>query len=385
MTRHAGADKNRILFIVPTLCRAGAETQLIDLVNSLDSRDFEKTLVVFERNIDQLDRLDEQNIAFHHYIRAHKYDFSMARKIARLIDENNIDVIHCTLQKSLLVGWLAVRFARTKPKLVIAIHTTVNVAWKPEFFDQVLYRWLVGLCGRVIFVCQAQAEYWKAKYPSSLRNKAAVIYNGVDLDYFHRQPFLGQGRELRREQSVAAGAAVITCIAGFRREKGHRYLIEAFARLEGDSYLLLAGDGPLRTEMEKFAKQKNVDDRVRFLGEVKDVRPLLAATDVFVLASTAVETFSMAMLESMAMEVPTIVTDIGGLREAVVPGETGELLAPAAPEQLADALQRYIGDRQLLRKMGEIARERVQERFSKDAMTHATAEILNEVSGRHVL
>jgi glycosyltransferase involved in cell wall biosynthesis len=88
----------------------------------------------------------------------------------------------------------------------------------------------------------------------------------------------------------------------------------------------------------------------------------------------------MAMLESMAMEVPVIVTDIGGLREAIVPGETGELVKPAAPAELAEALRRCIGDRHGLRAKGIRARERVRELFSREAMTHATAQLLDEVA-----
>jgi len=368
-----------VLFIVPSLRRAGAETQLVDLANGLDATRFDKSLVVFERNIDQLGRLNQDEVEFHHCLRTGKYNFLFVRNIAALIDKKEIDVIHCTLQISLLVGWLAARLARRKPKLVVAIHTTVNVTRRSEYFDQLLYRRLLNRCERVIFVCHAQAEYWKGKYPS-LADHATVIYNGVDSQYFSREPFEARGAELRRAQAVPADAVVIACIAGFRPEKGHRYLIDAFSRLEGEPYLFLAGDGPLRTEIGDYVKLMNLVDRVRFLGEVTDVRPVLAATDVSVLASTEVETFSMAMLESMAMEVPVVVTDIGGLKEAIVPGETGGLVKPAAPAELADVLRRSIGDPDEIRAKGIRARERVRALFSREAMTRATAQLLDEVA-----
>jgi len=368
----------RVLFLVPTLRRAGAETQLVDLANRLDPARFDKTLVAFERNIDQLDRVDRAQIAFYNYVRAHKYDFSMVKRIAELIDRSDIDVIHCTIQISLLVGWLATRLAKRRPKLVVAIHTTVNVNRKFELFDQLLYRWLIGSCERVIFVCWAQAEYWGARYPS-VREKSVVIYNGVDLSYFDPDMFRARGVELRRTLSIPEQSPVLACVAGFRPEKGHRFLIEAVAALQERPYLVLAGDGPLRLEVERLARQHGIADRVRFLGEVRDVRPLLAAANISVLASTAVETFSIAMLESMAMEVPMVATDIGGLGEALVSGETGELVPPGDAGELARVLKQILADPGRLKEMGRKCREQVRERFSTDAMARVTENVLGEV------
>ncbi len=374
-----GNNKKNVLFLVPTLGRGGAEAQLIDLVNNIDSTQFNKTLVVFDKNIDQVEQVDKQSIDFHHIARSSKYDFSIFRKIANLIDEKKIDVIHSTLQISMLVAKISVFFSKNKPKIIVVIHTTVNVTKKYELADRLLYRYLMRRCQRVIFVCKKQAQYWGKKYPEITR-LSTVIYNGIDIDFFNRVDHIAQGELLKRKLNIPNMAPVICCIAGFRKEKGHQYLIDAFSSLPIDTYLLLVGDGVTRLGIETLVNEKKLTDRVIFLGELADVRPVLATTDVTVLASTAVETFSMAMLESMSMEVPMVATDIGGLSEAIIPEETGDLVPPKDVDALAKALLPYVNKQEHIASLGKNARALVIDKFSKDTMVKATEKILADAT-----
>ncbi|HHJ35543.1 MAG TPA: hypothetical protein ENJ87_07240, partial [Gammaproteobacteria bacterium] len=106
--------KIKSLFLVPSLRRAGAETQALDLVNGLDNSLFEKHLFTFHRVLEQLDRLDRDHIQFYNYPRRYKFDLAPIRQMAQLIDREKIDVIHCTLQFSLLLAWLARLLSRRK-------------------------------------------------------------------------------------------------------------------------------------------------------------------------------------------------------------------------------------------------------------------------------
>ncbi len=375
----ASHNKTNVLFLVPTLGRGGAETQLIDLVNNIDSTQFEKTLVVFDKNIDQVERVDKQNVNFHHIARISKYDLSIFRKIAVVIDENKINIIHCTLQISMLVAQISVLFAKNKPKIMVVIHTTVNVTKKYELADRLLYRYLMKRCQRIIFVCKNQAQYWGKKYPE-IKRLSTVVYNGIDIEFFNRDNYISQGVLLKRRLSIPDMAPVICCIAGFRKEKGHQYLVDAFSRLPIDTYLLLVGDGVMRPDIETLVNEKKLTDRVVFLGELSDVRPVLAATDITVLASTAVETFSMAMLESMSMEVPMIATDIGGLSEAIIPEETGDLVPPKDVDALAKALLRYVYKKEHIASLGKNARALIVDKFSKETMVKETEKILADTT-----
>jgi glycosyltransferase involved in cell wall biosynthesis len=115
------------------------------------------------------------------------------------------------------------------------------------------------------------------------------------------------------------------------------------------------------------------------LGNVSDVRPVFAASDVSVLSSIAVESFSIAMLESMAMEVPVIASDIGGLREAIQPGSTGFLVPPGEPDRLSEAIRKAVEDRAGTAKMGKNARLLVARRFTTSTMVAETQKVLSDV------
>jgi glycosyltransferase involved in cell wall biosynthesis len=356
----------RALFVVPGAGRGGAERQLVDLVNGLDDRRFARTFVVLGEALEDTRRLELPADDVITLPRRGRYDLSPLWRLAKLIDDRRIDVVHCTLQFAYLFGYAASRLSKRRPAVVAVLHTTVNVSARQEWQDRLLYRWLLARAASVVFVCRAQRDHWFARSPALERN-GVVIYNGVDPDHFTPEASRTQGAELRRQLGIGDGDLVLCCIAGFRPEKGHGDLVTALARLPGRCHLLLAGDGPTRAAVAAQAADAGVAERVHFLGNVDDVRPVLAAADLSVLASTAVETFSMAMLESMAMGVPVIASRIGGLAEAVEPGVTGALFAPGDVDGLVAGVETCAAPDRLPR-LGRIARARVLDQFTEAAM-----------------
>lgn len=371
-------NKTRILFIIPALGRGGAETQVVDLINHLDHDRFDIRLVAFNPYLDQLDRLNIDSDKFFHLLRKKKLDFSVISKIARLIDEHEIDVVHCTMQFALLMGWLALRRSQRKPQLMAAIHTTKNVMLKTELLDRFVYRWILRDCCKVVFVCHTQADYWASKFPE-LKDKSDVVYNGVDARKYSVDAVAGRDLELRQKLGISETAPILSCIAGFRREKGHALLIDAFHQADlPDAVLVLAGDGLLRPQLEQQVADLELESRVVLAGKMSDVRPLLSASRLSILASTAVETFSIAMLESMAMQVPVLATNIGGLREAITPGETGDLLEPGNVEEMSEKVRSLMSDAAKCEQMGTNARALVIEKFRNEEMAAQMERLFND-------
>lgn len=370
----------KVLFIVPSLMRAGAETQLIDLINGLPKEEFGKYLLSFESGLDQLSRVNQNEVVFVHVPRRYKYDLAVAKAIATLIDEEQIVTVHCSLQISLFMGWLGIRLAKRKPALMVTVHTTLNRSFREEAFDWLLYQWLMRSCDKVLFVCRSQATHWQQKFPF-LKSRAVVVHNGINAEYFRREPFEEAGRKLREELAIPTNAVVLCHVAAFRPEKGHDVLLAGFVdvlRNHPNTYLLFAGDGPLRASIELHVRQKQLDGHIRFLGSIADVRPLLAGSAISIVPSTA-ETFSMAMLESLAMEVPVIATAVGGSSEAVQDGRTGLLVPPWDVTALVLAIERLIVDDDTRKKMGQMGRALIKERFTQRGMRAATSEVLKSV------
>ena len=164
--------------------------------------------------------------------------------------------------------------------------------------------------------------------------------------------------------------------------KLHSVLIDAISRIKAEGYscrLLLAGRGKLEQALRDQVSTLNLGGSVEFLGLLSDVRAVLAASDCMLLVSEA-ETFSMAMLEAMAMEVPVITTSVGGASEAINDGVTGLLIQPNDVDQLVDKIKEVLDDDKRRIAMGVAARIVVVNNFTVDNMIAVSAESLRAVA-----
>lgn len=371
----------KCLIVVPSLIRAGAETQAVALANGLSLRGHAVHLCSFERQLDQRDRL-LASIQFHHVPRKSKFDLALVAAISKIIDRENIDVVQGILQYAVLIAWLAARRSKQNPPVVAAIHTTLNRGIKQELQERLLYRRVLKQLSALIFVCENQRRHWLRKHPD-LKSLSRVVHNGIDPARFRRSEHLKSAQQLRADLGIPNSAFVITCVAAFRPEKGHQILIEAFSRLPTGAYLLLAGDGSERPGIEFATRTAGMSDRVHFLGTVEDIRPVIVASNVTVLPSTA-ETFSMAMLESMALEVPMIASRVGGLDEAIVHGESGLLSQVGDREDLGRCMRVLLNDPDMVTRMGIASAKTIRAKFSVDRMVSGNLRVLEAVlRGKH--
>jgi len=160
-----------------------------------------------------------------------------------------------------------------------------------------------------------------------------VIPNFVNL----REYFPSDGRPPEFSCIAPHDAKVVTHISNFRPVKRVPDVIRIFAKIHDrvPSVLVLAGDGPQRPDAEAEAERLGVTERVRFLGKVDAVADLLRAADLYLLPSAS-ESFGLSALEALACGVPVVASDVGGLPEVVVDGETGALVTPGNIDGMAD-------------------------------------------------
>jgi glycosyltransferase involved in cell wall biosynthesis len=220
-----------------------------------------------------------------------------------------------------------------------------------------------------VYVSEKQREYWRSK---GLAGKAdSVIHNGVDLERFRDRSDSSQREALRAQCGFSASDLLIGICAALRPEKAHRDLLLALARLRErgiSSKALMVGDGPERAAIERTIAALNLSGSTFITGFKDDVRPYLAICDVVVLTSHAIETFSIAALEAMAMGKPLVLTRIGGAEEQVISGKNGFLYEPGDIEALTDKLAalQLASTRE---RLGAASRERVASLFSERRMT----------------
>jgi glycosyltransferase involved in cell wall biosynthesis len=172
----------------------------------------------------------------------------------------------------------------------------------------------------------------------------------------------------------------VGCVARLSPEKNHATLLVAFAELRRarpDAHLTLIGDGALRAALEMQAARLGLGRAVTFAGTRRDVPALLAAFDVFALASLT-EGISLTLIEAAAAGLPLVATRVGGNAEVVRDGETGLLVPPGSPAALTSALS-AIAARPDRSEMGRRGRARVIEHFGADRMARSYNDLYAEL------
>jgi glycosyltransferase involved in cell wall biosynthesis len=197
-------------------------------------------------------------------------------------------------------------------------------------------------------------------------SRLTVVPNGVDTDFF--QPGKNGGKD---------GKTVLLSVARLVPDKDHDTMLAAFSQLterHPGAELWLVGNGPRRETLEHKVLDLGLTGRVKFLPVAKDIRHLYHQADVFVLSSVN-EALPNVILEAMAAGLPVVATRVGGLPEAVVPGDTGLLVDPRDVNGLAAALGSLLDDPETRRNLGRRGRERVLEQFSFEAMVSRHEEV----------
>jgi N-acetyl-alpha-D-glucosaminyl L-malate synthase BshA len=207
-----------------------------------------------------------------------------------------------------------------------------------------------------------------------------VIPNFIDTDRFVRQD-----KEHFKQALCPNGEKVIVHISNFRPVKNAKQVVEVFSRLRDDLHvkLLLVGDGPDRVPTERKARELGVYDDIRFLGKQDPVEEILSIADVFLMPSGS-ETFGLAALEAMACEVPVVASDVGGLPELIVHGETGFLCPLDDIEEFTECTRVLLTDDDLHSEMAAAARQRAVETFDIDRVVPLYEDYYERVRGAAV-
>lgn len=362
-----------VLFVLPSLGMGGAERQIIDLANGMSGELFNTYLFTFNKELDQLERLNREKVKFYNHPRKYKYDFSPSRQIAEIVNNENIDIIHCTNQISFLYGLMGKIKAKKKPKLITTIHTTINRNLKNEIFDRFLYAPLMLFCNVIITVCYNQRKHWNQKFPF-LAKKFVTIHNGIDMNDFFDSMSEEKKKELKTSLGIKDEEFSTGIVAAFRPEKGHEYALRAL-KLITDSKrkakLLLIGDGEKHNYLKSLGDRLSISKNIIWLGYKKDPRPYISICDA-ILSPSFAESFPYAIIEALAMGKIVIVTDVGGSSEIIRDGFNGFLIKPKDFASLAEIWNKIIDQEDLRKRLSINTRESVVKRFTISEMVSKT-------------
>lgn len=298
-------------------------------------------------------------------------DLRMVPRVAQVFHQFRPDVLHTHMQ-TLKYGLPALAL---RPRCRV-VHTVHTIAGTEDRYSKAFQR--IAFQAGVVPVAIGEAV------GASLRTLYGlpfdrVIPNGIPVSNFVESA--GARDAMRVSLNIPALGPVFVAVASLRPEKNHQALLRAFAseRLrDAGAHLLLAGDGELRRDLEEQARTLVIQDRVHFLGVRSDVSCVLAAADIFVLASRR-EGNPLSVMEAMAAGKPIIATAVGCLPE-MVPESAGRLVAPGDVGALEGAMAQLASDLPLARALGRAAAQVARERFDAASMAKAYEELYAHVA-----
>jgi glycosyltransferase involved in cell wall biosynthesis len=344
--------------------QSGVPHHVLDLVRSLDPARFRLTLACPRESV-LWDELAGSGVELHAISPAREPRPADARSLATLVSlARKADVVHGHSAKAgFLVRLAAALTGRTR----VCVFTPHGWSfWSATGATGRLYLSLERLAGRwcrTIITLSADERDAGLSAGVGSRDRYVVIPNGVDLARFAHEPKPVAGR--------------ILMVGRFSPPKRHDLVLRAFAEVQSrfpGSELWFVGDGEDRPAAERLAADLGVQGATRFLGVREDVPELVAEAACVVLASDY-EGCPLSVIEAMAAGVPVVATRVGGVPEVVRDGVTGILAEPGSPDGLARGLAELLGDGARAAELGRAGREHARERFSREQMAAATAEI----------
>jgi glycosyltransferase involved in cell wall biosynthesis len=318
---------------------------------------------------------------------AHFHAIEIPRKISPTADlralvilynyfrKTRFDIVHSVTSKAGLLCALAAKMARVP----IRLHTFAGQPWARLSGPA---RWIARACDRIVIrvntQCYADSESQKTFLveegigrSDSIKTLGAGSIAGVDLVRFSPGRF--EKDRIRAELAIPLNARVIVFVGRVARDKGIRELVAAFDRLSrmGAENICLLIVGPLESAQETLAEDTrgimDRDHRIKMIGYSDEPEKYLAIADVFCLPSYR-EGFGSVVIEAAAMGVPSVVTRVVGLVDAVEEEETGLFVPPNDVDALAGALARLLGDDELRERMGLAAKNRACALFDSVAV-----------------
>jgi glycosyltransferase involved in cell wall biosynthesis len=374
-----------LLQVVPDLDTGGAEQSTLDVAAAVVRAG--GRAIVASRGGRMVERLRASGGEFVQLPVHSKNPFEIVSngdRLADLIRNEQVDVIHVRSRAPAFSAWLAAH--RTDAVMVATYHGAypAKSPWK-RWYNSIMTR------GSVVIANSAFTREHLLSQHRVRREKVVTIPRGVDLDRFDASAV-----SPRRVEQLRAAWRIdlddrrvkILLPGRFTRLKGQLVLVQAAARMKArgrnDFEVLLVGDdqgrSAYRIEVEHAIHDAGLTDVVRLYGHCEDMPAAYLIADIVAAPSTVPETFGRTAVEPQAMGVPVVASALGGLKETVVPGETGWLATPGDPEALALILEQAIdAGPQTRAEMGAKGRARVRDLYSVEAMTGATLDVYARV------
>ncbi len=302
------------------------------------------------------------------------FDLKSIYDIRHILFEENINLIHCHGTRA---GWLG-RLAAQKIRGVKILYT--EHLWTSdyhlrskvrEFIQLYGLKFLNRLTNKTIAVSPAVKEFLVQKKIANPR-EVEIIPNGISDKFIKVSP-------KHKGEPLMIGSVGI-----LHKRKGYRYLIEALHILNNQNSLSkwrceIVGDGSEKNLLNELIEKFHLKNKVMLIGNVKNIIDVYRKLDVYIQPSID-EAFGLALAEAMAVGLPVVASDVGGMKKLIMNGKSGFLVPSKNPKALASAISKLLNDKTLRRRFGLAAKGRIATSFSVKNMVIKTIKLYKTVT-----
>ena len=377
--------KIRLLQIVTRIDVGGVPEHLLTLIEGLQGQNYAVSVACNHITDPMRQRFTALGVDIY-LIKLHRLphpaDLLSAWQLYQFLRREQFAIVHTHMSKAALLGGLMARFARI-PVIVNTAHNLGCIAFTKHWQRALFWLYDKALFALTMDAVILVSENIRRQIVANRllpEHKAVYIPNGIktnDLVQTDKHKIL----TIKKSLDINPTHWVLGTVARLVWFKGLHTLFAAMPdilKAHPDTTLLVIGDGPLKQELEGQARELGISEAIRFLGERNDVADLLVVMDMFVLPSVS-EGMPITILEAMSTALPVVATNVGGIPELVVDGQTGFLVSREQPNALAQAVIKLLGDENLRKKMGNAGKGRVAHVFSSRYMVAETARLYSRL------
>ncbi len=362
----------KILFVIPTLDRCGAEKQLTLLATRLPRDEYAVEVCSLTRGGPYEAELRAANIPVTVIGKRLKVDAVAVWRLGRLIRQSRPDIVHTWLFAANSYGRAVARWCGA-PILVASERCADH--WKGTS-ERLVDRWLAPATDAIVVNSQAVRRFYESAGFDP--KKLVLIPNGVAIG-----PASCVDRAaLLAELGLPADARVLGYVGRLWPQKRVQDLIwatELIKNIKPNVFTVIVGEGPDRDTLVDYSRKVAIDDRVRFAGPRDDVPRLMAIMEALVQPSEF-EGMPNSVMEAMAAGLPVVASNIPGNDELVIDGETGFLVPVGDTKLLASRINRLLDEPDLSRRFGQAGQARVRDQFSVEAMVESHVQLYRDIA-----